>query len=344
MSTRIILCGVGGVGRNVTRLLNARPDYEVVAAYSRNPQLTGSDMGELAGIGPLRVVVTGDRRLALEHPADALVVATASYLRDVADDLRAGVDRGLDVVTTAEEAAFPWLADGELANELDRHAVDHDVSILGAGLNPGFIFDTLLLTLSGIAWDVRHIQVRRVSDISRFSATIQRRLGLGYSLAEFQSQIDAGAITGHIGFRQGFALVAHCMGRKLDRIEESFEPVVADADFETENLAVVAGQTAGFIQRTRGMVDGEPWIEAEFIPQAGSSSGGGYALEDSISIDGLNPVSLAISPACQPQLGTAAMIGNCIPRVIEARPGFRTVADLALPFARPTRSDLLRFD
>ena len=122
MSTRIILCGVGGVGRNVTRLLNARPDYEVVAAYSRNSQLAGSDLGELADIGPLGVEVTGDRRLALEHPADALIVATTSYLRDVADDLRAGVGRGLDVVTTAEEAAFPWLADGELANELDRRA------------------------------------------------------------------------------------------------------------------------------------------------------------------------------------------------------------------------------
>ena len=94
--------------------------------------------------------------------------------------------------TTAEEAAFPWLVDEQLANELDRHAREHGVSILGVGLDPGFIFDTLLLTLSGIAWDVQHIRVRRVSDISRFSTTIQRRMGLGYSLAEFQSHLERG--------------------------------------------------------------------------------------------------------------------------------------------------------
>ena len=36
------------------------------------------------------------------------------------------------------------------------------------------------------------------------------------------------------------------------------------------------------------------------------------------------------------------MIANCIPRVVEARPGFLTVADLQLPYARPTDGELLR--
>ncbi|MFN8457751.1 MAG: hypothetical protein U0401_24370 [Anaerolineae bacterium] len=199
---KVILSGIGGVGRNVTRLLHARPDYRVVAAYSRNPKLAGQDLGDLAGVGSLGVKVTLDRDTALAQPAEVLVVATTSFLREVADDLRAGVIHNLNVITTAEEAAFPWLTDPRLADDLDQLAKESRVSILGVGLNPGFIFDALLLTATGIAWDVQRIRLRRVVDVSRFSVTIQKRLGIGFSQAEFEAGVKAGSITGHIGFPQ----------------------------------------------------------------------------------------------------------------------------------------------
>src|SRR5260221_8390916 len=179
--TRVILAGVGRVGKDLTRLLSARPGYQVVAAYSRNQTLAGQDLGLLAGTREWGVKVSSEREQALSQPADVLVVATTSFLRDVAPDLRAGVEHGLNVMTTAEEAFYPWLTDEALAGELDRLASERGVSILGVGLNPGFIFDALLLTASAIAWDVQSIRLRRVVDISRFSATIQRRLGIGFS-------------------------------------------------------------------------------------------------------------------------------------------------------------------
>lgn len=335
--TKVILSGIGGVGRNVTRLLNSRPGYRVVAVYSRNPQLAGQDLGELAGVGSLGVKVTADRAAALAQPAEALIVATTSFLQEVAGDLRAGVEQGLNVITTAEEAAFPWLTDERLSNELDQLAQEHRVSILGVGLNPGFIFDALLLTASGIAWEVQRIRVRRVVAVSRFSATIQRRLGIGFSRAEFEAGVKAGSITGHIGFPQSFTLAAKCLGRRLERLEKSFEPLMAERAYVNERLAVEMGQTAGFIQRSAGLVEGEPWISAEFIAHVDPPSVN-YAAADSISIEGYNPLNLTISPGCNPQLGSAAMVANCIPRVIEARPGFLTVADLALPHARFTHN------
>ncbi len=335
----VILSGVGGVGRNVTRLLSARPGYEVVAACSRNPNLVGQDVGVLAGVEPLGVQVVASREEALAKPADLLLVATTSFLREVADDVRAGAERGLDVITTAEEAFYPWSIDEGLANELDELARQRGVTLLGVGLNPGFIFDTLVLTVSAIAWDVRSIRIRRVVDISRFSATIQRRMGLGFSPAEFEERVSAGAITGHIGFRQGFALVAKCLGRSLERITESFESMVAEDGSVNEHLKVEPGKTGGLVQRVTGFVAGDPWIAAEFTAYGGQA---GYTAEDSISIEGLNSINLVINPGCQPQLGTAAMIANCIPRVVEARPGFLTVADLQLPYARPTDGELLR--
>jgi len=292
-------------------------------------------MGLLAGVGPLDVVVQADRSSALAQPGDVLVVATTSFLRDVAGDLRAGVERGLNVVTTAEEAAYPWLADARLADELHHDAVEHGVSILGVGLNPGFIFDALLLTATGISWNIDSIHLKRIVDVSHFSATIQRRLGIGFSRADFAAGVESGAIRGHIGFPQTFSLLCRCLGRTLERVDKEFEPLIAETAYLNGHLAVHAGETAGFIQRTRGIVDGAPWIDAEFIAHIDPASVG-LAAEDSLLVNGGNPIHLVISPGCQPQRGVAAMVANCIPRLVEARAGFLTVADLAIPHARPT--------
>jgi 2,4-diaminopentanoate dehydrogenase len=333
---RVVLSGVGRVGRDVTRLLCARPGYRVVAAYTRNAVLEGQDIGLLAGVGPLDVVVQADRNTALAQPADILVVATTSFLRDVAGDLRAGVERGLNAMTTAEEASYPWLADARLADELHQLAVEHGVSILGVGLNPGFIFDALLLVASGISWNIDSIRLKRVVDVSQFSATIQRRLGIGYSRAEFEAGVESGSIRGHMGFPQTFSLLCRCLGRTLERVDKEFEPLIAESAYVNERLAVHAGETAGFIQRTRAVVDGASWTAAEFIAHVDPASVG-LAAEDSMLVNGYNPIHLVISPGCQPQRGAAAMVANCIPRLVEARAGFLTVADLALPHARSTQ-------
>jgi hypothetical protein len=337
---RVILAGVGRVGKDLTRLLSARPGYRVVAAYSRNAALAGQDLGLAAGIRGLGVTISGKREAALSQPADVLVVATTSFLREVAPDLRAGAEHGLNVMTTAEEAFYPWLTDAALAGELDRLAGERGVSILGVGLNPGFIFDALLLTASGIAWDVQSIRLRRVVDISNFSVTIQRRLGIGFSGAEFEAGVAAKTITGHIGFPQTFALLGHCLGVDIERVEKSFEPLLAEHRFESERLPVEAGQTAGFIQRVTGLAAAQPWITAEFIAHV-QPADAGLKAEDWMRIEGYNALNLTISPGCNPQRGSAAMLANCIPRVVQARPGFITVADLTLPHAGWTRGEAL---
>lgn len=332
---KVILSGVGGVGRNVTRLLSARPGVRITAAYTRNPALAGQDLGILAGIAPLGVTVTTERQTALAQAADLLLIATTSFLHEVESDLRAGIERGLNVITTAEEAAFPWLTDAQLADELDSLAKERGVSVIGLGLNPGYIFDALLLTASAISWDIQAIRIRRVVDISRFSETIQRRLGIGYGEAQFQAGVQSAQITGHNGFPQSFYLAAQCMGHTIERIDKAFEPLIADRPYRNEHLTVAPGTTGGFVQRYAAVVADQPWMAAEFIAHVDPPSVG-YATEDSISFEGYNPLNLTLTPGCQPQLGTAGMLANVIPRVIEARAGFISVADLALPYARPT--------
>ena len=112
------------------------------------------------------------------------MIATTSFLSQVGPDIRAAVMSGSNVITTAEEAAFPWYFNNEFANELDFLARSAQAAIiLGAGLNPGFAFDSLVLTAAGVTSGIDTISVERVVDLSGFSTAILRRLGIGFDSA-----------------------------------------------------------------------------------------------------------------------------------------------------------------
>jgi hypothetical protein len=96
--------------------------------------------------GPFR---RDDRELALNSGSDVVLIATTTLFKDVADYIREAVNAGSNVLVSAEECAYPWAVDRELADELDKLAKVKRVSIAGAGVNPGLIFDALVATLLG---------------------------------------------------------------------------------------------------------------------------------------------------------------------------------------------------
>lgn len=69
---RIVLAGVSGwVGKALVAAIRAQPDLALVAAISRNA--AGRDAGEVAGIGPVGVLVQATIAEALAAPSDVLI-------------------------------------------------------------------------------------------------------------------------------------------------------------------------------------------------------------------------------------------------------------------------------
>jgi len=331
---RVTMLGMGRVGRDVVRLISTRPGFRAVAAHSRNPRFHGKDLGVHAGTNPLGIEITGDRGKALATASDIAVIATTSFLRDVANDIRAAAAAGLNVICTAEELLFAWVADQSLAESLDRVARHHDVTILGAGANPGFIFDSFVLTATGAVWRVDFIRGRRVVDCSHFSTTILRRLGFGYTEDEFASGASAGTIYGHIGFPQSISLLAAKLGVELDGIQKHLEPILAEKPYVMGALEITPGRTVGFIQRAIGFLRGKPWYQAEFVGHANPSAAG-FAVMDSFDIQGYPNLHFSVEPGFNPHFTSAAVVANSLRRVIESKPGLVTIADLPPAFPSP---------
>jgi 4-hydroxy-tetrahydrodipicolinate reductase len=303
---KISLYGNGQVCGNVARILSSRTGFDVSGPFGR-----------------------ADRDAALGSGADIVVVATTSFLRDVGPDIRRAVEAGSNVLTTAEEAAYPWHFDDGLARDLDALARARNVSILGAGLNPGFAFDALVLTCSGVLPEVRSIRVERVVNLSGFSETILRRLGLGFSAEDFKARVADDSITGHIGFPQSMRIVTRSLGLHLEKIDKTIEPIIAESPFEGRQLRVDAGRSAGFTQRYVGYVGGAPFFEAFFFGHLDPDRIG-EPTRDEITLNRDEPPGfhMIVQPGMNPQVGASSVVANSLRRLAAAAPGWLTVADL----------------
>jgi 2,4-diaminopentanoate dehydrogenase len=278
----------------------------------------------------------GDRDVALRQGTDAVVIATTSFLVDIAEDVLAAVTSGSNVLTTAEEAAFPFASDAKLVADLDAAARAHGVSILGTGLNPGFAFDSFVVAAAGASRAIESVRVERVVDLSGFSETILRRLGLGFSREEFDNLAGKGEITGHIGFPQSMRLVGQRLGIDIDRIDRSIIPIVADEVIQVESLTVPRGFTSGIEQRYTARAGGASWFEAVFVGHLRPAAVG-LETRDDIFLSGVPPIRVSFSPGLDPQISAPAVAANSLPNLVNAAPGWRLVTELppAAPWALP---------
>lgn len=327
---RIALCGLGSIGSAAARiLLDHRSGFELVAAVTQQDDAIGKPLHDVVGSRTASTVVVGrDLDELVRLQPDLVVFCTGSFLHVVADDVMRIVGSGASLVSPCEELAFPWRRDAAFAASLEAAARASGSRVLGTGVNPGFIFDSLLLAASGSAWDVESVRGRRVVDVSGFGQNIHLRLGIGYTAEQFDQGHADGSIAGHVGFPESVELVAQRLGVGLDGpVEETFEPMLATEHVDTPYGGVPAGSTEGFVQRAVGRAGGRPFVELELMLHLQPVQAG-YPTSDTFRIAGRHPVNLELSPGMDAIPATAAQLVNAVPGVLQAEPGLLTVKDL----------------
>ncbi len=324
---RVIQYGVGPIGAGIVRLMLQKPEIQIIGAIDLDPDKIGKDLGRIAGAErDLGVVIRGEARDVLRAGAHVVVHTTSSYLTQVSDQLQGCLQAGSNVVSTCEELAYPFRKHPELAQQLDRTAREHRVALLGTGVNPGFAMDKLVLTLSTACQEVRRVCVRRVVDASRRRLPLQKKVGAGMTVGEFQAQVQAGVIKHH-GLPESAAMIADSLGLRADKIEETIQPVVARETIRSEFIEVAPGRVQGVRQIASGSSGGRESVRLELEMYLGAPEP-----VDSIEISGVPDLTLAIPGGIHGDLATAAIAVNCIPALLEAKPGLLTSRDIPMRF------------
>src|SRR5262249_15500488 len=153
------------------------------------------------------------------------VHSTSSSLPTVTEQLIACLAAEACVVSTCEELAYPFRKHAELAAKLDKEAKTWGVALVGTGVNPGFVMDKLVATLSTVSQRIDPLRVTRIVAAGGRRLPLQKKVGAGMSVEEFRAQVAAGAIKHH-GLPESVALVSDALGLAVDEITESIEPMV----------------------------------------------------------------------------------------------------------------------
>ena len=322
------------MGSGIARLLQNKTGVRVLGAFDRDPRKIGRDLGEVIGGAPAGVQITAPPGESDPWPqaADVVIIATSSFVREVAGAITAAARAGINVICIAEEMAFPWINEPALAANIDQVARAQGVTVVGTGINPGFVLDTLILTLTAPCLEVRRIGATRVNDLSPFGPTVMRTQGVGLSVREFEQGLIDGEVVGHVGFPQSIQMVAKTLGWELEKIDETREPIISKVRRETEYVQVEPGQVAGCRHSATGYVRGEPRIKLVH-PQQVLPHLEGVDTGDFIEIDGQPDIRMHIKPEIPGGIGTVAMAVNVIPQVLTAKSGLLSMAELTVPAA-----------
>src|ERR1700674_1683173 len=187
---RAVQYGVGPIGAAIVRLMREESSIEIIGAIDSDPAKAGRDLGDIVegSDAPWGVPITEDAAAMLGESPDVVIHSTSSYLPSVMDQLMACLAAESCVVSTCEELAYPFRKYPDLAAKLDAQAKSWGVALVGTGVNPGFVMDKLVLTLSAAAQRVDSVRVVRIVNASKRRMPLQRKVGAGLRAEKLKEQ------------------------------------------------------------------------------------------------------------------------------------------------------------
>ncbi len=323
--TRVVQFGLGPIGCATASLVLARKKFELVGAVDIDPAKIGRDVGEVLGLDQaVGIKVVGSLKEVLANiDADAAIHTTSSHFPLFKNQIQELLEAGLDVVSTAEELSFPWLANPAEASELDKIAQAAGKTVAGTGVNPGFLMDSLPLFLTSLSQTVERISVKRMINASLRRGPFQAKVGSGLTPEVFMERMEAGRM-GHVGLLESVGMIFDTLGRKLIRYESSVEPVIADRQIDTEHFSVAPGFVRGLLQTATGYDDDGPFVQLTFEAALDADGDG-----DIIRIEGKPELEVHLQ-GTNGDLATVAIAVNTLGQVTKSPPGVMTMRDLPI--------------
>ena len=327
MTIHIMLFGLGPIGCAVARQLSVRKGFKIVGGIDIDATKAGKDVGHVIGLQrKIRAKVWADAALALKHcKADVVLLCTTSTFKSVVPQIETVLGAGLPIVSTTEEMAYPAAHNRALARRIDAFAKRANVAVLATGVNPGFVMDTLPITLTGACERVDAIHVDRIQDARSRRLPFQKKIGAGLTVKQFKKKV-ADASVRHVGLEESIQMIADALGWKVSEITDQVTPKIAKTRIVSEDIAVEAGQVCGLIQDGVGYVGSKPVITLHMEAYLGAPES-----YDAVRIEGHPALNFKILGGTHGDVATASLVVNAIPKVMKASPGYRTMRDMPIP-------------
>ena len=222
MKPQVAIYGAGQYALESVRIMH-RKGWDIVAAYNRAGEKIGRDIGELAGIEPLGVLVedcedadygSSGANIAIHSVADRLDYNWPGHQRLLG--------AGINVICHGGESNFPWGSRPELAGRLDELAKAHGVTFTGTGIwDYSRIWSGLLA--AGSASELTGLVHRTLTNGEAAGLELLKVCGGTLTLEEF-SELNEGLLAGI--YKTVPHQVLWALGFEVTDVSEEREPIL----------------------------------------------------------------------------------------------------------------------
>ena len=322
---KVIQIGLGPLGQKITQFITQRENLEIIGAIDVSPEIIDRDLGEHCGLDNMGIKIQSSIGECLRSARpDAAILTTVSTMEKITPQIEEIVSYGIPIVSTCEELSYPWNTSLSLSERIDKAAKTNQVAVLGTGVNPGFLMDSLPTFLTSVCQNVQRITVHRIQNAAFRRIPFQRKIGAGLTLEQFENKKKEGTLR-HVGLTESVQLIASRMGWELSKAEDILVPVIADREIITDTMRIPIGHAAGVQQIGKGYVGNEDKIILVFRASVGEPNP-----QDSIEIKGIPTIKSIIEGGVNGDVATCAITINALKQIIKTQPGLRTMADISM--------------
>jgi 4-hydroxy-tetrahydrodipicolinate reductase len=311
-TVRVVCVGAGAIGVPIVEALLDNERFSVVGVV--DPALSEP---ELHGVPVHRTLA--------DCPDDDIgvaVLATGSQVSQIAEQVQALVARGFDVVSTSEELTFPWLRQPDEAAAIDHAAREQQRTVIGTGVNPGFLMDLLPVILNGAMLRPTRMVVTRRADLTRRRPKLSNKIGVGMTLDEWHAHGGSERL-GHVGLLESAYLCALGLGGEPESASFERDPIC-------DGTTVIGVHEIAAVRLTGGRE-----VRLELVFSTSSID------EDVVEIDGDPGVRMVLDGGLHGDDATVARVVHTAARIAAMPAGLRL--PLEIPAWAPDGVDLARW-
>lgn len=332
---KVIIWGLGNVGRAAVRMIGERQSVKLVAAVDTDPAKLGKDAAGLFGFPEIGVKVTDDIDAALKLDADVVLVYTplrhdpeTGAFTPSAEDMVKVLNAKKNCITTIP-LYYSQITTPDLYKMINDAALKNGVSFMPSGLLPGYYASQLPLYLSNLVDHVDKLTVQSGEDDQNNTSSWVKVFGYGMDPEKFpQDKLKAGIAAYYIAavYEMGERL-----GFKFDDVKVKHEVFTAPQDLHPRAFGTIKkGTMMGHRFTMSGYVDGKEKVSLIYVHKICNDVIKEPAIDNHIYVEGIPTIDVDVQnmiPLEESYVTSAAPSVNVIPQCVEGKPGYIHVLD-----------------